>query len=169
MKRCSRCKQTKQNDQFYRRTKNRDGLDSWCKECKLEDNKRHNSLTDVFARKREYHREHHLKNREKHLVQSKRNNVRIKYGISLEEYYQRLSLQKSKCKICGATLTPGRGATLDHDHKTGRIRGFLCHFCNKGIGMFRDNVDLLLRAAVYVMKDGGLETNCKDCHRRLNE
>jgi len=49
------------------------------------------------------------------------------------------------CEICGDV-----GQTVDHDHESGEIRGVLCHACNRGIGMFEDNPDLLIQAAHYL-------------------
>ena len=41
---------------------------------------------------------------------------------------QVLASQDDKCAICGSELT-GK-CDLDHDHKTGKVRGVLCHSCN---------------------------------------
>ena len=53
--------------------------------------------------------------------------------------------QASVCVICG-----DQAGTVDHDHKTGKIRGPLCHRCNLGIGHFRDDPELLEFAAMYL-------------------
>ena len=53
------------------------------------------------------------------------------------------------CAICGAARGK-RNHALDHDHATGRLRGILCGPCNAGIGMFRDNIDLLRKAIEYL-------------------
>jgi hypothetical protein len=50
------------------------------------------------------------------------------------------------CAICETT----RNLCLDHDHRTGRVRGFLCRKCNTGVGLFDDNHRLLEAAANYV-------------------
>jgi len=42
------------------------------------------------------------------------------------------------------------GWCLDHDHKTGQFRGWLCHDCNKALGFFKDNVELLKSAIEYI-------------------
>ena len=61
--------------------------------------------------------------------------------------------QQGKCAICAAILGP-RGSLqkpyLDHDHKTGKVRGWLCRRCNLGIGSFKDSPNLLEAAARYL-------------------
>lgn len=58
------------------------------------------------------------------------------------------------CEICD---NPPSGRTkalaLDHDHKTGKFRGWLCSSCNQGLGRFKDNPELLTRAATYLTVD----------------
>jgi hypothetical protein len=51
------------------------------------------------------------------------------------------------CEICGASV---QSLQLDHDHITGRTRGWLCPLCNRGLGKFRDNPQTLRRAAEYL-------------------
>jgi hypothetical protein len=65
-----------------------------------------------------------------------------------EAYWR--ALQGEDCAICGDRLGTGRKLHLDHDHTTGRIRGFLCNLCNAGLGHFADNEDILLRAISYL-------------------
>lgn len=57
--------------------------------------------------------------------------------------------QGGRCAICGADLATGRMA-IDHCHRTGYIRGLLCRDCNLGLGLFRDNMHNLKRAAKYL-------------------
>ena len=49
------------------------------------------------------------------------------------------------CELCGAA-----GVVYDHDHETGQFRGWLCGTCNTGLGRFKDDPDLMERAADYV-------------------
>ena len=42
---------------------------------------------------------------------------------------------------------------MDHDHKTKEFRGWLCHKCNRGLGTFDDNIDMLLRAINYLSRE----------------
>lgn len=53
--------------------------------------------------------------------------------------------QQTECVICGEPAT-----VVDHDHRTGHIRGALCHPCNTGLGFFRDDPTLLELAALYL-------------------
>ncbi len=43
-----------------------------------------------------------------------------------------------------------RNMSVDHDHVTGKIRGLLCHYCNVGIGNFRENQESLAAAIEYL-------------------
>lgn len=62
--------------------------------------------------------------------------------------------QRSFCDICGTPIKLGNGtansACVDHDHKTGRVRGVLCHGCNTGLGGFKDNTESLSSAITYL-------------------
>jgi hypothetical protein len=58
-------------------------------------------------------------------------------------------IQNGACAICGIDLS-GRKRHLDHDHATGKARGFLCPPCNTGVGHFRDSVALLETARRYL-------------------
>ena len=68
--------------------------------------------------------------------------------------------QKPMCKICGKTVHKApenskdkqNQAVIDHDHKTGKLRGLLCHQCNVGIGNFKDSIDRLMNAILYLLK-----------------
>lgn len=60
-----------------------------------------------------------------------------------------LAAQGGRCAIC--RQEPGRRALdVDHSHETGAVRGLLCELCNKGLGCFRDSLDALRRAVVYL-------------------
>ncbi len=56
---------------------------------------------------------------------------------------------EQKCSICGTT---DKKLKLDHCHKTGKMRGLLCHFCNVGIGLFKDDIAILKNAIIYLEK-----------------
>ena len=67
------------------------------------------------------------------------------YGISLEQYFERLG---TNCEVCGKDET----LCYDHCHTTGSFRGTLCRSCNKAIGQLGDNYQGLLKAAQYLKR-----------------
>lgn len=63
--------------------------------------------------------------------------------------------QKDKCAICREPWREGkRRYCIDHDHKTGEIRGLLCQGCNMGLGWFKDDPKRLKKAIKYLKKYG---------------
>lgn len=74
------------------------------------------------------------------------------YGITIEEYEEMCILQNHVCAICKQTCVTENRLSIDHCHKTGKIRGLQSNSCNNGIGRFRDNPDLLIAAATYLKK-----------------
>ena len=82
-------------------------------------------------------------------------NCKRRYGIDYQQYQEMLLKQDSSCAICCATEA-GRGHahfSVDHNHSTGRVRGLLCHNCNTGLGMFKDNIVFLKEAVEYLVED----------------
>lgn len=67
----------------------------------------------------------------------------VHYGLTFEEH--KILFSDPFCRICGR-----EGHHIDHDHKTGKVRGLLCRACNPAIGAMQDNPELLRRAALYV-------------------
>ena len=73
------------------------------------------------------------------------------YGITLAEYEDMLIKQGGGCALCGTLKPKGKGSFhVDHCHKTGKIRGLLCHSCNVGIGNLQESYELLIKAAQYI-------------------
>ena len=72
------------------------------------------------------------------------------YGFEPGEYEKVLEYQQGVCYICGKPPKPGKNLHVDHDHKTGLTRGLLCWKDNAAVAKFKDDVFLLLRAAVYL-------------------
>jgi hypothetical protein len=78
--------------------------------------------------------------------------LRKTYGIGMDDKIQIRKLQMNKCKICGKEFENDKGAYVDHCHHTKRVRGLLCHQCNSGIGMLKDNITNLQSAITYLSK-----------------
>lgn len=73
--------------------------------------------------------------------------LKKKYGISLEEYQQESSKRENRCDICSRTV---KSLHVDHNHTTGKVRGYLCGSCNRGIGLLQDSISILEKATTYL-------------------
>lgn len=141
LKSCSKCGVEQPVSEFYRN--NRPSGFSQCKSCvRSYDAKRR--IQPGF---REAARERQL-----------RWHFRKKYGITMDDYERMLIQQNGICAICGQGETAlGRSGevkplAVDHDHKTGAVRGLLCHRCNSVLGNAQDDPARLEAAAAYLRR-----------------
>lgn len=92
---------------------------------------------------------------QKYLERTRRKDLR-RQGMTQEQYDSKLAEQDGLCAICrlphGRSLC-GRSKDLaiDHDHTTDQLRGLLCDDCNLGLGLFRDDPQRLMNAALYII------------------
>ncbi len=172
MKICTKCKQEKPESEFYKRNGK---CVSACRSCTNEYWKRHYQAnkeivqhrvykykTEHQEQSRDYYAQYYADNREKlnayKAKWSKDNpmkalNISLKrrFGISRLDYESMLASQEGRCAICGSSDPRiGNCFCVDHDHKTGKIRGLLCRHCNSLIGFARDEQVVLERAIVYL-------------------
>ncbi len=76
-------------------------------------------------------------------------NIRKLYGLSKEDYDKLYVNQQGRCAVCRIELPV---LHIDHFHEDGTIRGLLCGKCNRGIGLFDDNIELLEAVIKYLRK-----------------
>jgi hypothetical protein len=81
--------------------------------------------------------------------------LRALYGITPEDYDRMLDQQRGVCAICEGTCSTGYRLAVDHDHKTGRVRGLLCRTCHQLIGKLNDDPARALRVSEYLTKFPG--------------
>lgn len=79
------------------------------------------------------------------------------YGLGWEDFLAKYNEQGGACAICKQNLplfheNRSKQPFVDHCHKTGQIRGLLCHYCNVGIGNFKEKISLLHEAEEYLTK-----------------
>jgi hypothetical protein len=76
-----------------------------------------------------------------------------KQGWTLKSYDAKFEEQKGLCAICGNSADTCRFGLLDTDHEhvdPPKPRGLICNMCNRGVGMFKDNPELMEKAAQYI-------------------
>ena len=126
---CPRCNEVKPLDRFNISRGKRSGRVAHCKAC--------------------YQRKNAARSPAERLVR-----VTKKYNMSPTEWTAMHTSQQGLCMICNKLPTPdsrGRTLVVDHDHRTGAVRGLLCLSCNIGIGHLQDDPVLLQAAAEYLM------------------
>ena len=118
---CTRChKEKPETSEFFPlHNKKRNGLDSWCREC-----------------------------RGSYRSEIRRGTYR---GMVSDENLKMMLSSVFSCTICGSE----EKMVVDHDHKTNTIRGMLCNHCNRGLGHFKDDPDLLEFARIYLLASKG--------------
>jgi hypothetical protein len=90
--------------------------------------------------------------------QKNKEKLRIKrffteYGLTEDAFFEMLRSQDGRCAICRIELQAGKFMHIDHDHVTQKVRGILCHKCNKGLGHFQDDVAVMQAAIEYLRRN----------------
>ena len=145
---CTRCKVEKLRSEFYLKQKcnKKTGLRiriSWCKQCMKDNRKEH------YGRYKEQQEVWRLKKQ---------------YGMTRDDYNKLLKDQGGTCRICkkaGQHFRQGKPLPLcvDHNHKTGKVRGLLCLNCNSGMGKLGDSIERLKEVIKYLEEtDGDIQT-----------
>lgn len=74
--------------------------------------------------------------------------LKFNYGIDLSKYEELFDLQGGCCKICQKHRSVfSSNLSVDHDHKTGKVRGLLCNPCNQAMGLLKEDYMAIKRAA----------------------
>jgi hypothetical protein len=161
VKRCKKCGDIKALDEFYRATGTRDGLRGQCKACEIARNQawyRKNQKRAIAHAKRwqqvnaERVREYQRQYRADHAQLFREGHLRRVFDFTGAQYQALLEAQGGGCAVCGRAPRAGRSLHVDHNHKTGVIRGLLCFRCNVGIGHFREDTLRMADAIVYLAR-----------------
>jgi len=84
--------------------------------------------------------------KKKDAIRKRELRLKREYNITPDQVDLMKIEQNDKCFLCRNFVK----LVVDHSHKTGKIRKLLCHHCNRGLGFFSDDADLLLLASQYV-------------------
>jgi hypothetical protein len=142
---CSKCKEIKDIESFPKDKKTATGYGYVCRVCRRE-----------YSRQQHQRKMQNPELREKERARDRARNVHRRHkrvckevGCSNATLKEFLAVAGKVCQICGTN----RKICVDHDHKTGNLRGVLCNRCNFGIGYFRDDPGLTDQASVYLRKN----------------
>ncbi len=131
MKECNTCKEIKDISEFSIEKRVKSGLRSQCKECANKYYQSNAGQNKVLLRR---------------------------FGITIKQYEQMLKNQDNKCAICKQEeircdyrYGKLRKLSVDHDHKTKKIRGLLCGDCNTAIGLLKEDIKLVKNAFEYML------------------
>lgn len=162
-KRCPRCEASKGEQEFSPQA-------VYCKSCAAaykreqrvrnpervrEQERRYhaNRTPEQRERDREQRRAWRERRRDHHNAKNRESHVRVRYGLTMEEYEAKLA---GGCAICGSE----EGVGIDHCHATGRVRDALCRRCNLALGYLGDDptraraaVDYLERHSVPELRE----------------
>lgn len=113
-----------------------------------EKTRRRTDCKTCCAEKERARREKWLNENPEEWAKARRNAIiKHKYGVTAEQFNAMLMVQEGLCAICGELM---ENPYVDHCHSTGQVRGLLCHHCNSGLGLFRDNTEFLMSAIKYL-------------------
>jgi hypothetical protein len=96
-------------------------------------------------------REYRARNPDRIAAGSRRHRLRSRYGIDLATYDRMLEDQAGVCGICRKEeQIEGRLLAVDHDPRSGLVRGLLCNRCNRGLGFLGDSAERVEAAIAYL-------------------
>lgn len=132
MKTCSKCRLEKAGTEFYKRQ-------SYCKDC-----------SKLLVK------EYNKNNKDKVKQYSRTKHLKSKFGLTPDQFDSQLDKQGGLCPLCQRPSSGVGGAkgVVDHCHKTGKVRGILCHPCNSALHALERDITWADRAVEYLSKGG---------------
>lgn len=133
---CAQCKKRKLISEFYKDESKKNGVGSYCKECQKA-NVRSRRIKDPIKSR--------ISDRRKLLGN---------YGLTLADYDKMFEKQNGVCAVCKQIDITGKRLAVDHNHKTGKVRGLLCQKCNIRLGVLENrNWRLLAEKYLHANRD----------------
>jgi hypothetical protein len=140
---CTRCKEIKSLSEFFKSNRSKDGFYWTCRTCT-------NEVNGIWASKNQKDAKRIASGA------ARRAHVRRKYNLTDAEYKELVVAGKGLCSACKSPeiITHKNGKVwelcVDHDHVTGKVRGLLCHACNRAAGAINDDPARLRQIADYL-------------------
>ena len=149
MKTCSKCKESKDLNEFPPNKSQKDGLNRLCRECY------NNYSSEWYSKNKDLHKNRVAKRKYKLGSLSLRLE---RYNLTKDVYNSMFNMYNGNCWICKVE----KAECIDHDHSCcsgyrscGKcVRGLLCKNCNSMLGYAKDSSDVLIKAAEYISSSG---------------
>jgi hypothetical protein len=142
---CTQCSTYKPWSEFSPEPNQKSGYHSACKPCR-----------------RTLHAAYYRRNADAVKMRTTSANMvgerKAKFRAYQKKYFRRKKdakatrLRPDVCEICGrhGNKHKKNGIVFDHDHDTGKFRGWICSYCNVAIGMMEENIDYLNKVIQYL-------------------
>jgi len=165
---CTGCEKEKSITEFGKNNSSKSGLRSRCKKCESEYGlKRYHSNPKKFNEQKRIYRLNNLEHCKQLERKSSRKNstkrlgknrfYKLKaYGLTPQDYDFMLAAQSFKCEICPTKHESEENKfqklSVDHCHKTGKVRALLCTLCNGAVGFVRESLETVENLKNYLIK-----------------
>ena len=160
-KQCNVCGEIKPVTEFYAMIGMRDGFRNDCKACNLAAKARRYAANPEAAKERvrtwqrdnperlqQYRKAY--RSRPEVKARDRSAHLRRTFGITQDEYETRLAGQGGGCAVCRRAPKPGKSLHVDHDHRSGDVRGLLCFSCNAALGHLADDAERIRALLTYL-------------------
>jgi hypothetical protein len=171
-KECTLCGETKPFSEFRKHPSARFGLSPRCSNClSVQNSAYYQANKDIWKireaemrakdpeglKKKNRDAATRWRSNPENTRQKRMKYIEKRYGITYDQYEAMEKAQNGLCKICrkpprrlNENGNRGENLHVDHDHKTGEVRGLLCYQCNSALGYFEDDPEVLTRASSYL-------------------
>ena len=140
MKTCRECRTSKPFAEFPLQPGGRDGRHPLCKPCRAtQERRRYDRQRDAILAQ--------MRADPSRKRRTRWRTLRRKYGLSRHDYETLVVGQRACCAICDLRVAR---LVVDHDHRTGHVRGLLCASCNIALGQLADDPERCVSAAGYL-------------------
>lgn len=153
---CCKCKIEKEKSEFSKDKNQKDGYTYSCKLCRNEKYKewvKNNPDKMIKVKENSKIRSNKYYHSDVGQISYRKSHLKNNFGMSIEEFDIILEKQNNVCAICNnpETMIKNTFLSVDHCHETKINRGLLCSNCNRGIGLLKDNVEILKNAINYLI------------------
>lgn len=173
IRRCTRCRKVKAFSEFRSDDRMRYGRSSWCRSCANEKTREYKAANrDEIQAKRAKYRAENRRMLADDIASRRASNpdhfMKRRHGITMDQHQEFIDRQGGRCAICRKEFCDTRRPVVDHDHdccpvkknaggdarrSCGKcIRGMLCDKCNRALGSFDDDIEILTSAVDYLRK-----------------